>query len=75
MLYPTELQARAAHSIATCPASFRDGAPIVDCAQRCELLHSQVRWRHAVAAVQAAAISHGRIQDVYEHAAEVMHFA
>jgi len=24
--------------------------------------------------VQAAAISHGRIQDVYEHAAEVMHF-
>jgi hypothetical protein len=34
-----------------------------------------LRWRHAVAAVQAAAISHGRIQDVYEHAAEVMHFA
>jgi len=27
-----------------------------------------------VAAVQAAAISHGRIQDIYEHAAEVMHF-
>jgi hypothetical protein len=24
--------------------------------------------------VQAAAISHGRIQDVYDHAAEVMHF-
>jgi hypothetical protein len=24
--------------------------------------------------VQAAAISHGRIQDVYAHAAEVMHF-
>jgi hypothetical protein len=24
--------------------------------------------------VQAAAISHGRIQDIYEHAAEVMHF-
>ena len=34
-----------------------------------------LRWRHLVAAVQAAAISHGRIQDVYEHAAEVMHFA
>jgi hypothetical protein len=33
-----------------------------------------LRWRHLVAAVQAAAISHGRIQDVYEHAAEVMHF-
>src|SRR5713101_1397568 len=32
-----------------------------------------LRWRHLVAAVQAAAISHGRIQDVYEHAAEVMH--
>jgi len=28
-----------------------------------------------VAAVQAAAISHGRIQDVYEHAADVMQFA
>jgi hypothetical protein len=34
-----------------------------------------LRWRHAVAAVQAAAISHGRIQDVYEHAADVMQFA
>jgi len=33
-----------------------------------------LRWRHLVAAVQAAAISHGRVQDVYEHAAEVMHF-
>jgi hypothetical protein len=33
-----------------------------------------LRWRHLVAAVQAAAISHGRIQDVYAHAAEVMHF-
>jgi hypothetical protein len=33
-----------------------------------------LRWRHLVSAVQAAAISHGRIQDVYEHAAEVMHF-
>jgi hypothetical protein len=33
-----------------------------------------LRWRHLVAAVQAAAISHGRIQDVYEHAAEVMQF-
>ncbi|MGH7332546.1 MAG: hypothetical protein ACREKS_07310 [Candidatus Rokuibacteriota bacterium] len=32
-----------------------------------------LRWRHLVAAVQAAAISHGRIQDVYEHATEVMH--
>ena len=31
-----------------------------------------LRWRHLVSAVQAAAISHGRIQDVYEHAAEVM---
>jgi hypothetical protein len=27
-----------------------------------------------VAAVQASAISHGRIQDVFDHAAEVMHF-
>jgi hypothetical protein len=34
-----------------------------------------LRWRHLVAAVQAAAISHGRIQDVYEHAAEVMQFS
>ena len=33
-----------------------------------------LRWRHLVAAGQAAAISHGRIQDVYEHAAEVMRF-
>jgi hypothetical protein len=33
-----------------------------------------LRWRHLVAAVQAAAISHGRIQDVFAHAAEVMHF-
>ena len=33
-----------------------------------------LRWRHLVAAVQAAAISHGRIQNVYEHAAEVMGF-
>jgi hypothetical protein len=33
-----------------------------------------LRWRHLVAAVQGAAISHGRIQDVYEHAAEVMEF-
>ena len=33
-----------------------------------------LRWQHLVAAVQAAAISHGRIQDIYEHAAEVMHF-
>ena len=35
---------------------------------------ASLRWRHLVAAVQAAAISHGRIQDIYEHAAEVMHF-
>jgi hypothetical protein len=35
---------------------------------------SSLRWRHLVAAVQASAISHGRIQDVYDHAAEVMHF-
>src|SRR5258707_12609786 len=34
-----------------------------------------LRWRHLVAAVQAAAISHGRIQDVYEHAAEIMDVA
>jgi hypothetical protein len=33
-----------------------------------------LRWRHLVAAVQAAAISHGRIQDVWEHAADVMEF-
>src|SRR5215468_10609591 len=33
-----------------------------------------LRWRHLVAAVQAAAVSHGRIQDVWEHAAEVMEF-
>jgi len=33
-----------------------------------------LHWRHLGAAVQAAAISHGRIQDVYEHAAEVMSF-
>src|SRR5499433_2498254 len=33
-----------------------------------------LRWRHLVAAVQASAISHGRIQDVFDHAAEVMHF-
>ncbi len=33
-----------------------------------------LRWRHLVAAVQAAAISHGRIQDVWDHVAEVMHF-
>jgi hypothetical protein len=32
-----------------------------------------LRWRHLVAAVQAAAISHGRIQDVYDHAVEVLH--
>src|SRR5947208_10811109 len=31
-----------------------------------------LRWRHLVAAVQAAAISHGRIQDVYEHAVMVV---
>lgn len=32
-----------------------------------------LRWRHLVSAVQAAAISHGRIQEVYEDAAEVLH--
>jgi hypothetical protein len=32
-----------------------------------------LRWRHLVSAVQAAAISHGRIQDVYEDAAEILH--
>jgi hypothetical protein len=32
-----------------------------------------LRWRHLVAAVQAAAISHGRIQDVYDHAVDVLH--
>src|SRR5262249_48502489 len=34
-----------------------------------------LRWRHLVAAVQAAALSHGRIQEGWEHAAEVMEFA
>ena len=43
--------------------------PLVQFATRPSL-----RWRHLVAAVQAAAISHGRIQDVYGHAAEVMQF-
>jgi hypothetical protein len=33
-----------------------------------------LRWRHLVAGGQAAALSHRRNQDVYEHAAEVMHF-
>src|SRR5262245_47326761 len=33
-----------------------------------------LRWRHLVAAVQAAAISHGRMQGVWEHAADVMRF-
>jgi hypothetical protein len=28
---------------------------------------ASLRWRHLVAAVQGAAISHGRVQDVYEH--------
>lgn len=31
-----------------------------------------LRWRHLVAAVQAAVVSHGRIQDIWEHAAQVM---
>lgn len=33
-----------------------------------------LRWIHLVSAVQAVAISHGRIQAVFEHAVEVMHF-
>ena len=33
-----------------------------------------LRWHHLVAAVQAAAISHGRTQEVYEYAAEMLHF-
>ncbi len=33
-----------------------------------------LRWIHLVSAVQAVSISHGRIQEVFEHAAEVMHF-
>ncbi len=33
-----------------------------------------LRWKHLVSAVQAAAISHGRMQEVYEDAAEVIHF-
>ena len=32
-----------------------------------------LRWLHLVSAVQAAAISHGRTQDVFDHAVEVMH--
>lgn len=34
----------------------------------------ELRGTHLVSAVQAAAISHGRIQDVYEEAAAVVHF-
>lgn len=34
----------------------------------------ELRWKHLVSAVQAAAISHGRLQEVYEDAAEVIHF-
>src|SRR5712691_4288764 len=33
-----------------------------------------LRWHHLVAAVQAAAISHGRTQEVYEYAAGMLHF-
>jgi hypothetical protein len=33
-----------------------------------------LRWKHLVSAVQAAAISHGRLQQVYDDAAEVIHF-
>ena len=33
-----------------------------------------LRWHRLVAAVQAAAISHGRTQEVYEYAAGVLHF-
>lgn len=34
----------------------------------------ELRWIHLVSAVQAAAISHGRMQEVYDNAAEVIHF-
>ena len=34
----------------------------------------ELRWKHLVSAVQAAAISHGRMQDVFEDAQEVIHF-
>ena len=34
----------------------------------------EFRWTHLVSAVQASAISHGRIQDVYDDAAQVLHF-
>jgi hypothetical protein len=33
-----------------------------------------LRWKHLVSAVQAAAISHGRLQEVYDNAREVIHF-
>jgi hypothetical protein len=34
----------------------------------------EYRWTHLVSAVQAAAISHGRMQEVYEYADKVAHF-
>ena len=34
----------------------------------------ELRWKHLVSAVQASAISHGRLQQVYDDAAEVIHF-
>jgi hypothetical protein len=33
-----------------------------------------LRWKHLVSAVQAAAISHGRLQEVYDNARGVIHF-
>jgi len=33
-----------------------------------------LRWRHLVAAVQASAISHGRIQERFRSRGRVMHF-
>ncbi len=33
-----------------------------------------LHWKHLVSAVQAAAISHGRLQEVYDNAREVIHF-
>ncbi|MBT5108080.1 MAG: hypothetical protein HOM25_05330, partial [Rhodospirillaceae bacterium] len=34
----------------------------------------EYRWTHLMSAVQAAAISHGRMQEVYEYADKVAHF-
>jgi hypothetical protein len=35
---------------------------------------AEYRWTHLVSAVQGAAISHGRMQEVYEYADKVAHF-